>query len=330
MSRPSYRVQRKVATSNISAGQFDTKDLPRGYDMESLLFRISGSVQVTGAATSVRAEAPCQLVSRIIVLADGKNALMNEPFWALALGRYDRQLPASGARATTPPSAAGVATYAVEAIGIYDFMTPDGLRPKDSNFRTSRLTLFQAQLFFGQPGDVFVGGTVVFSGQPTVDISSIESVELPDEQGNFTTPLALRKVTWQRVGVQASNPQFEIRLPAGNNIKAVLLRGEGSVTAGEPSTGVLNNIQLAAGVDVRLNLLAANLRAKNNADYGQVPAGYYIGDVTSKADNPINLTELWDVTGQVEPKAVLDVVGGANNFIDAIITEYILAAPAAP
>jgi hypothetical protein len=325
MARPSYRVQRKVATSNIVAGQFDTRDLPRGYDMESLLFRIAGSLQVTVAATSVRAEAPCQLVPRVQVLADGKNALFNGPFWALSLGRYDRNLPASGARATTPPSAVGIATYAVEAIGILDFMTPDGLRPKDSNFRTSKLTLFQAQLSFGQPGDPFVGGTVNFSGTPTVDISSVETVELPDASGNFTTPLALRKVTWQRVAVPASNPQFEIRLPAGNNIKSVLARGEGSVTAGEPSSGVINNLQLAAGVDVRCNLGGANLRAKNNADYGQVPTGYYIADVTGKSDAPINLTELWDVTGQTEPKAVFDVTGGANNFIDAIITEYILA-----
>ncbi len=328
MSRPSYRVERKVATSNFAAGGFDTKDLPRGYDIESLLFRISGSLQVTVAATSVRAEAPCQLVPRIQILADGKNALFNAPFWATSLGRYDRLLPASGARATTPPTSAAVGTYAVEAIGIVDFMTPDGLRPKDSNFRTSKLTLFQAQLSYGQPGDVFVGGTVVVSGTPTVDINSIECVELPDSAGNFTTPLALRKVTWQRVAAPANNSQFEIRLPAGNNIKSVLTRGEGSVTAGEPSTGVINNKILQAGVDVRFNMTGANTRAKNNADYGQVPSGYYIADVTGKSDAPINLTELWDVTGQVEPKAVYDVTGGANNFLDAIITEYILASPA--
>ena len=328
MARPSYRVARKVATSNIVAGQFDTKDLPRGYDVESLLFRIAGSAQVTVAATSVRAEAPCQWVPRISIVADGKNALFNAPFWAASIGRYDRLLPASGARATTPPSGTAIATYPVEAIGIVDFLTPDGLRPKDSNFRTSKLTLFQAQLFYGQPGDIFVGGTVNFSGTPTVDISSIETVELPDAQGNYTTPLALRKTTWQRQAAPASNPQFEIRLPAGNNIKSVLARGEGNVTAGEPSTGVINNITLQAGVDVRMNMAGANVRAKNNADYGQVFAGYYAADVTSKSDAAINLTELWDVTGQVEPKAILDVTGGATVFVDAIITEYILAQPA--
>ena len=42
----------------------------------------------------------------------------------------------SGARPTTPPSGVAVATYAIEANGVIDLMTPDGERAKDSNFRT--------------------------------------------------------------------------------------------------------------------------------------------------------------------------------------------------
>jgi hypothetical protein len=327
MSRQ-YRVLRKVSTIPVVAGGFAMIDLPRAYDYETLFLRVSGSLQVTTGATSVRAEAPCQLVPRVEIIAEGKNTIFSAPLWAACTAKYDRDLTQSGGRATTPPSAASIATYAVEAIGVIDFCTVDGARSKDSNFRTSGLSLFQLRLTFGLALDCFVpgAGVVVFSGTPTVEVFTSEMVEGADPTtGKFTTPIALKKVTWMRAAVAATNNNMQQRLPAGNNLKSVLLRTEGSVTAGEPSTAMLNSIMLQSGLDVRVNLSGPSLRAKNNADYGSVQAGYYIADITSKGAGHANLTELWDLGGQVEPMMVLDVVGGANNFVDFIVTEYILA-----
>jgi hypothetical protein len=324
---PQYRISRKVKTLNVVAGGFDTADLPRSYDYESIFLRISGVLNVTTGCTSVRAEAPCQLVPRVIVIADGKNNIFNAPFWATSLARIDRELASSGARATTPPTAATVAAYTVEAIGVIDLATVDGMRPKDSNFRTSALSLFQIQCQFGAAIDSFVpgAGVVSFTGTPTVEIFTRELVELPDDKNQFTNPIMLRKVSSQEMAVAASNPSAEIRLPAGNLLKSVLFRGEGSVTAGEPSSGVINAVQLASGIDVRVNLTGPQLRAQNNADFGQITTGYYITDVTKVGPAPIRLQDLWDLTGQTEPKAILDVTGAANNKVQAIITEYIPA-----
>ncbi len=320
-----YRIQRKVASMPITAGGSLQQDLPRSYDYEAVFLRISANVQVTVAATSVRAEAPVQLVPRVEIASDGKNTLLNSPFWGISLAKYDRDLIMSGARVTTPPSAVGIATYAVEAIGVHDFMTADGLRPKDSNFRTSALSMFQVRLTFGQPGDVFVGGTENFTGTNVVDVFTAEVVELPAADGSYATPIALKKVSFFTQPFTVSNANAEMRLPAGNLIKAVILRADGNVTTGEPSATVLNNVKLQSGVDVRLDLAAPNLRAKNNADYGQLTAGYYVGDLTSKGTGRINLSDLWDVTGQAEPKVILDVTGGANVTVTAVVVEYILA-----
>lgn len=320
-----YRVIRKVASVPFVAGSFATVDLPRDYDYESIFFRINGSLQVTGAATSVRAEAPCQLVQRVEVIADGKNNIFSAPFWFAALGSYDRSLLQNGARVTIPPSAASIGTYAVEAIGSADLMASDSVRPKDSNFRSSGLSLFQCRLTFGQPGDAFVGGTVVVSGTMYVDIFVQQLVEIADPQGQVTTPVALKKVSFQEIALPSSNANQEIRLPAGNYVKSCLIRTEGSVTAGEPSVAVLNNLQLTAGVDVRFNLAGTQLRAKNNADYGYMPTGYYVADVTSKGSAATNLTDLWDVTGASEPKVIVDVTGGANVKLQAVVTEFIMA-----
>lgn len=321
-----YRIQRKIASMPITAGGFGLQDLPRAYDYESLFFRISASLQVTVLATSVRAEAPCQLVPRIEVIADGKNTLFSAPFWYASLGKYTRALRESGARATTPPSGVAVATYATEAIGVVDFATVDGARPKDSNFRTSALSLFQARLTYGQAADCFVGGTVALSGTPVVDVFSSECVELPAADGSYSNPIALNKVSYQQLTITASNSALRVLLPAGNLIKSVFMRTDGITTAGEPGVGILNNVIVESGVDVRMNLAGTNLRAKNNADYGLLQAGYYVAEMTSLGRSAVKLSDLWDVTGQAQPDITLDVtLGAAATTINVVVTEYILA-----
>lgn len=320
-----FRIQRKVKSPAIVAGGFDTVDLPRGYDYEAVFFRISASLNVTTNATSVRAEAPVQLVPRVELIADGKNTVFSAPFWAISLGNYQRPLPESGARATTPPSAATIATYAVEAIGVVDLATIDGLRPKDSNFRSYGLSLLQARLTFGLASDPFVlgAGVVAFSGSPVVDVYTAELIEDMTGPGKFATdPVAIRKVSYQEQAFAASNANAEMRLPAGNLIRDAFIRTEGGTTAGEPSLQ-LNNVQLLNGVDVRINLSGLALRAKNNADFGQLTSGYYIADVLSRAGSAVNLSELWDVSSAAEPKVVLDITGGANVKAQVVTTEYI-------
>jgi hypothetical protein len=321
-----YRVMRKVASVPVTASGFATLDLPRDYDYESIFLRVNGSIVVSTGATSVRAEAPTQVIARAEVIADGKNNIFSAPFWFACLGNYSRKGIEYNARSLTPPSAATAATYAVEANGTIDLMTCDSVRPKDSNFRSSGLSLFQLRMTFGAALDSFVPGSGVatFSGM-YVDVFVQQLVEVPDAQGQLSMPVALKKVSYQEIGLTSSNANQEIRLPAGNLIRSVVVRTEGSTTAGEPATAILNNAQLAAGVDVRYNLSGANIRAKNNQDYGAITAGYYILDLTSKGDAPVNLTDLWDVTGAAEPKLIADVAGAANNKLQAVITEYIMA-----
>lgn len=324
-----FRVRRRVGSVPITAGGFFTLDLPRGFDFESIFFRISATLNVTVAATSVRAEAPCQLIPRIDIVADGKTNLWSAPFWFASLGSYDRALTQQGARAITPPTAASVAAYSVEAIGTVDFATIDGVRPKDSNFRTSGLSLFQVRFTFGQPGDCFVGGTVSFTGSPVVEVWTSELVEVPDQNGALPPIPFLRKTSFQDVAYPSSNTAAEIRLPAGNLLRSVVIRTEGTASvAGEPTvTGtVLNRVTLQSGVDVRADLTGAQLRAQNNADVGLVQTGYYIVDVCALGQVGQRLNELFDVSRQAEPKLLLDITSaGANSRAQFITTEYIPA-----
>ena len=326
-----FRIKRTYATVPVQAGGFAVVDLPRGYDYESIQIRVVGTVQVTTAFTAVRAEAPTQVIPRVEIVADGRNTLFSAPFWFATLGKYDRaNMLETGARVVTPPSNFTVATYNIEAIGQIDFMTPDGERPKDSNFRTSGLQLFQARFTFGNPADLFVGaGVAVFPTGLLVEISTVEMVELPAADGTVTSPTALKKVSYQEIAVPTTNANQEVRLPAGNLIKSVVVRAEGNVTAGEPSATVLNALQVFSGVDVRLRTSAGALRGMNNNDYGQLTAGYYVADLARNGSTRARLSELWDVTRQAEPKISMDIVGGANVKAQVVTTEYLaLSAPA--
>lgn len=320
-----FRIKRTYATVAIVAGGFATIDLPRGYDYESIHVRAYGTVQVTTAATSVRAEAPVQCISRCEVVADGRNTLYSAPFWFATLGKYDRSnMLESGARVLTPPTAATAASYPFEANGVIDLMTPDGERAKDSNFRTDGLQLFQLRLTFGNPIDMFVPGAgVAVYTTANVEISTVELVELPDVNGNRTSPVALKKVSFQELGVPTTNANQEIRLPAGNMIKSVVVRTEGASTAGEPSAASLNSLRVFSGVDVRVNSLAAAIRGQNNNDFGQLTAGYYIADLSRNGATTAKLSELWDVTRQAEPKISMDITGGANVKAQVVVTEYL-------
>lgn len=331
MANKQFRIQRTYVQVPVTAGGFAIVDLPRGYDYESLYLRLTGSVVVSTGATSVRQEAPCQAIQRVEIVADGRNTLHSAPFWFDVLGHYDRDLSFNGSRATTAPTAASAATYPIEALGVVDFCTPDGERSKDSNFRTDGLQLFQCRLTFGNALDMFVpgAGAATFGAGTIVEISTSELVELPDPTTNTrTSPAALKKVSYQEVPVPSTNANQEVRLPAGNMIKSVLIRTEGLATAGEPSAGVLNNLQVFSGVDVRINMKGASLRGKNNSDFGPIPTGYYIADLSRNGGVTARLSELWDVTNQAEPKISGDVVGGATVKLQAVVTEYLALAPA--
>lgn len=318
-----YRIKRKIGSVAVVAGGFATLDLPRAYDYESIILRINGDVVVAVAGGgAVRAEAPSQVVTRAEVIADGKNNLFSVPFAAAAIGNFGRNIQQNGARVMTPPTAQTAATYTVEGIACLDFAMVDGIRPKDTNYRTSALSLFQLRLSFGSAGDLFtVAGTASFSNM-YVDVFTVEMIELPDAAGAYSMPLALKKTSYQELAITASNANQEVRLPAGNLIRGCVIR---ATSAGEPVTTIINNIQVASGIDVRMNLSGAQVRAMNNADYGYVRPGYYVIDFMRNGDNNAKLSDAWDVTGQAEPKLILDVTTQTTAQIQVVTTEFLMA-----
>lgn len=325
-----YRIKRRTHSVNLTENNVVTLDLPRGYDIESIYFSMSGTANYTVAGAAVRAMAPCQLIKRVELIADGKNTIASIPGWALVKNFGREQFGRM-----TPPTAAAIAAYAVAMFGVLDQALIDGIRPKDSNLRTSGMSLLQLRITTGAAVDLLTGAPTGTMTAFALDVGTVETIELPDAKGGVTAPLYLQKRSYQDIAIPATNANQQIVLPIGNALRGVLLL---ATVNGEPSNAVINNIQLASGVDVRVNAPGSMLQLANATDYPPVgiqsgnttwasstvnPTGLYVVDLMANGPRDVSVTNAWDLSRASEAKMILDVTGGAGYQLTAVTTEFI-------
>lgn len=325
-----YRIKRRTHSINLVENNVTTVDLPRGYDIESVYFDLAGTANFTVAGAAVRAMAPCQLIKRVELIADGKNTIASIPGWSLVknFGREQHGL-------MTPPTGFAIAAYAVALFGTLDQCLVDGIRPKDSNLRTSGMSLLQLRITTGAAIDMLTGAPAGTMTAFSLDIGTVETIELPAADGVVTSPLYLQKRSYQDIAIPASNANQQIVLPIGNALRGVILL---ATVAGEPSNAVINNIQLASGVDVRVNVPGRMAQRANAVDYPPIgilagsatwasnsvnPTGLYIVDLMANGPRDVSVTNAWDLSRASEAKMILDVTGGATTQITAVTTEFI-------
>lgn len=326
-----YRIKRRTHNVNLTENNVTTLDLPRGYNIESIFLRVTGTANVTTAGTAVRAMAPAQLIKRVELIADGKNTIASIPGWALAknIGRMQFGY-------MQPPTAASIAAYSVELLGSLDQCLVDGVRPKDSNLRTAGMSLLQLRITTGACTDLFTGSPAGSMTAFVLDVGTVETVEQPDASGNISKPLYLQKRSYQDIALPASNANQQVVLPIGNALRGVMIL---ATVNGEPSNAVINNIQLASGVDVRVNIPAALMQRMNQTDECNQgilsnttgfasstlpPTGLYSVDLMANGGHDVQVTNAWDLTKASEAKLVLDVNGGAGYQLTVVTTEFIM------
>lgn len=325
-----YRIKRQIHSANLTENNVYTIDVPRGYDIESLFLHLTGTANVTTAGTAVRAMAPTQLIKRVELVADGKNTIASVPGWALA-----KNFGRSQCGVMTPPTAAAIAAYSIEGLFSLDQALIDGIRPKDSNLRTAGMSLLQLRITTGVMTDLFTGAPAGTMTAFKLAVATVETIELADDKGNITKPLYLQKRSYQDIALTATNANQQIVLPIGNALRGVQLL---ATVNGEPSDAVINNIQLASGVDVRINLPAATLKRMAATDYevnGILTntsafasssvglTGLYQVDLMRNGGQDVKVTDAWDLSKASEAKLVLDVNGGAGYQVTVVTTEFI-------
>jgi hypothetical protein len=325
-----YRIKRRTHSQALTENNVVTLDMPRGYDIESLFFRVSGVANVTTAGSAVRALAPTQLIKRIELVADGKNTIASIPGWYLARNQNRSQMGYMLA-----PTAASIAAYNVELNAVLDQCLIDGIRPKDSNLRTAGMSLLQLRITTGSLTDLFTGSPAGSMTTFNIEVGTAETIELPDDKGNITKPLYLQKRSYQDIAIAATNANQQVVLPIGNALRGVSIL---ATINGEPSNAVINNVTLASGVDVRVNLPGPMLQRINGMDYEPVSilsnttgagvssipvTGLYNIDLMRNGNSDVKVTDAWDLSKASEAKLVLDVTGGAGYQLTIVTTEFI-------
>lgn len=315
------RIKRVVAKVPVTDNGTPSIDMPRNYDYEAVYLRLFGGVQVTTNFATVRPEAPIQAFKRLELILNGQTTVYSKPGTLARVNPMRRQLGF-----LTPPSAAVIATYQVEANAACDLALIDGMRPKDSNLRSAGLSLFQKKFTFGAAADLFTGAGVGLFNALFADVISSETRELPDDKGMISSPMYLSKRTWLQFSPAASSSALKIPLPVGNFMRGVIIR---STNNGDPVDTVLNNIILNSGVDVRYNLTYLDARAQNRLDYDvAMPAGFVFADLMSvgSAGAGVHANDAWDLTNPAttsEASLTLDVTGGAGFQLDIEVIEMI-------
>lgn len=322
MPSKSNIIRRLIKTVNFSENGVETIDLFRQYDLSNVLIHLTGTFDLNvAAATSVRDTAPAGLIKRIELFADGTKNHAEEDGRLTAFGNFERGM----IRTLTQPTVGTGVGKVVDAWYQLPRNNLDGPRPKDSALHTTRpfMGLLQLRTTFGAFSNIYTP-----AGATTFTNIAVQAKAYQDEIQEFNASDALegkfiRRTSLQELTIDASNSNLEIKIPTG-----ALLRGVKVMALdenGDAVDTVVNNVKINSGVNVRIDLPWAALRAQNKTDYrienGLHDPGFAFADLSPDG----KLNKLFDLTNASEANLVLDVSkpAGGNGKVIAHILEFI-------
>lgn len=322
MSRAQQIIKRLVGKQMFTDSSRLVFDLPRDFDYKTLMIRIYGTTTMTVAGTAVRAEAPLQLIKFISLKANGTDLLDG----LSGIMAHRSGIVRRGQLAPLTPQAAATATaQAFAGFIILDREVIDGIRSKDGQFPSRGLSTFQLEVLMDVATAVLTGNPTGMITAGTCEVYAVQAAESAGADGKYSLPRVVTKRTQSTYPLTATNANYQIRLNTGALTRGLLLRSYGSVTAGEPSDAVVNNVKIVQGNSVLLDIPWAALRAMNVADLDvtTVPTGFAMVDFMNIGAPAGKLSDCLDMRNGAEVWLVLDVTGAANNAVDVATLEYV-------
>lgn len=325
MNRAQQTIKRFFGQQSFADNSRLVFDLPRDYDLNSLVIQITANANITTAFTTVRAEAPLQAVKFLTLKANGTDVLDGlSGIMAHRMGAFRRgQLPL-----ISPPGAVSVGAQAFSAFIVLDRDFIDGIRAKDGSFPTAGLSSFQLELQMGACADLFTGAGVGTFTAGTVKVFGIQTEEIVGADGKRTLPHMVFKRTQSTIPFANTVSGFQQRLNTGNAVRGLMLRAYG-VTADEPSNAVLTNLKIQRGNQIWFDLSGDAIRNDNatSLEITTLPTGIYIVDFANKGGMAVKGSDFLDMRDGEDLYAMFDVTGGANVKIDVAMIEAMPYAP---
>jgi len=301
-----------------------TFDLPRQLDIESYTLRVNATINITTAFTAVRPGVSIfNFLRRVELIANGSTVLENLNGFALAYimaasrsfsprqAGYEQQLPATAVGSTS-------FTFAIPL----DRLMPDMLRPKDTNLATRDLSTLQLRLTFGAIDDMYTGAGVATFTNGSARVSQVAMQEYPDPRtGKITAPSFLLRRTQQDVSIPSANPSLQVKLPIGNILRRVWLF---SVSSGDLSDALLNQLSLSRGSDFRVRAAASEIRSYNAGLWNFSQVGIHAIDFARSGQRIGKVTDCWPLAGAADAFATLDVSAAGTAPTVSIVTEELI------
>jgi hypothetical protein len=355
------RVKRLVQSQAWAVNTLVTVPLPRNYDLESVYITITGTENYPAAlvAACVRSDAPFGLITRIEVIAEGRQTLFSVPGYVMGMANIRRhRRPTYRERAeswnnhqnpplvyTAPTSTMPTSTSVAFAGTIcLDFQNIQGFRPKDTVLRTGGLQTLDLKLTFGDQTSLFypaaasatpfaapaLGSTLptltnytITPGTLFVNISEVQ--ELADPQtGQISSPTSVQRWSNQQINLPSVQTNLQTLLPTDNFVGMVLLTTK---ISGESIDGMISGARLQRGVDVRYNIDVPVLRGlmQMDSDWAMQP-GFMALDIMGAGNQFVKISEAWNLQGGADTRIGVDVVAagaGTTSTADITTVEFI-------
>lgn len=309
------RLTRSVDSRTFTENGVITVDMPLGYDQDSVIIKLSGTVTVGTAPTTYHEYAVPRLIKRVDLFSNGKNKYHETTGLMSCLGNFERQLANTLTDITT-----GTGAKTVVAYFRLDNINADGPRPKDSSLHTVKpfMSKMQLKIALGAMTDMVktLGPGVFSSFSLTVDVLVEETIEYNDAAFFEDRLVKIESIIEETI--TATKTSHRVKLPTGElmlrGVKIYALDENGAL-----ANTVINAVQLKSGVDVAYSKDATSVREQNKADYrlqgSQQPTGFYFADLCPNG----NLNQLWDVRGKSELDLILDVTKPAGGNATLVI-----------
>ncbi|MBA7495370.1 hypothetical protein ES702_05952 [subsurface metagenome] len=298
------------------AGLTSTLRLPRNYAYRTLSLRLEANLTTTETTAGVVMDSlPAQLVSNIVIRANGRDVIKNydmETLHRLTQQRYGIRPRIVSLAATT---AAGPGDFTVNAV--IDFQMWRAVKPIDTLLDSSGMATLEMIVTWGAANSVFggaFGGTVTVNSC-TLYVASVESIGVPTgSRFMVNKEFSIREI------ITAANAQHQINLPVGNLYRSIVLK---TVSDACNVNTILNNIILKSGTEVFKNRTAVHLQMDNRVDYmTEFPVatailenlfnGYYLLEFVKDG----RLSECLDTSRLSSLELVLDI--NAPGTVDSI------------
>jgi hypothetical protein len=355
------RVKRIVQSQAWAVNTVTTIPLPRNYDIESVYITFTGTENYPGVlvAAVIRGDAPFGLLSRVEIIAEGRQTLFSVPGYILGMNNVRRhrrptyrerfetfsthQQPplVYTAPTTTMPISTSVPFAGTICI---DLQNIQGFRPKDTNLRSGGLQTLDLKLTWADQPQLFypaassatpfaapalnsslpaLTGYTITPGTVFVDISEVQELADP-KSGQISSPTSTQRWSNQQINLPAVQNNLQTLLPTDNFVGMVLLAAK---VSGESQNGMFSGVRLQRGVDVRYNMDEQVVRALMQLDYDyQLQPGHYALDLMGSGNQFVKISEAWNLQGGADTRIGVDVTAagaGTTSTLDITTVEYI-------